>query len=53
MIGVNFVPDMCAIHVHVDFRSGDTFVTQHQLYRPEICTLFQQMRGKRVPEGVR
>ena len=37
----------------VKFGSGDGFMPQQLLYCPQISTVFEQVRGKRVTECVR
>ena len=42
-----------AIDVRVALGGADARVTQQFLDDPQICPSFQQMRGKRMAEGVR
>ena len=42
-----------AIQVRVDFRGGDSLVSQHGLNGAQVCAPFQQVGGKGVAERVR
>jgi len=39
--------------MRVDLSGGDAGMSEHFLYRPEICSVFNQMGGKSVPESMR
>ena len=39
--------------MRVDLRGADIGVPQHRLNAAQVCSTFQQMRGKRVPQYVR
>lgn len=50
---VNHLAQVIAIKMGIYFRSGDGFMTEHFLNRPQVGAAFDQMRGERMPEGVR
>lgn len=37
----------------INLGRGNLAVTQKHLHRPEVCSMLQEMRGKRMPEDVR
>src|SRR2546423_14152333 len=39
--------------VRVDLRRGDVGVAEHHLHGAQIGAMFEQMRGKRMPQHVR
>ena len=46
-------PQKLNIYVSIKFGGCNRFVTQELLDRSQICTVFEQMCGKRMPESVR
>ena len=44
---------MFPIQVHINFCSGDGFMTKHHLNGAQIGSVFQQMRSKGMPESMR
>ena len=40
------------IHMRVDLRGGDIGMTEQFLHHTQIRTASEQMRGKRMPQGV-
>ena len=46
------LPQKFPVQVCIDFRSGDTGMSQHFLYGPEIGASFYQVGGKGVAESV-
>src|SRR3954469_9398666 len=53
MKGPVHLPQVLPIHVRVDLRRRDVDVPKHLLYRPEIGTPLEQVRGERVPQRMR
>lgn len=53
MICLHYLGQMGAIYVHINFGSGNAFMPQHLLYGSKIGTIFEQMSGKGMPEGMR
>ena len=43
VIGKDVGAKCCAVKVDVDLSGGYGFVSQHLLYRPEICSPFEQV----------
>lgn len=40
------LPQSGAVYMSVYLSSGDTLVSQHRLDEAQVCTAFEQMRGK-------
>ena len=48
----NFLAQVAAVQMHIDFCGAYVFVAEHGLYATEVGTSLQQMGGKTVAEGV-
>ena len=48
----NFLSQVAAVQMHVDFCGAYVFVAEHGLYATEVGASLQQMGGKAVAEGV-
>jgi hypothetical protein len=46
-------PDEISVDVRIKLRRCDIRMTKHFLHCPQICSAFQQMRGKRMAERMR
>ena len=53
MVLQDFLAQMAAVQMHVDFGGADVFVAEHGLDGAEVGTPFEQMGGEGVTEGVR
>ncbi len=51
--GQVFLAQLAYLHMGVDLRSGYVGVPQHFLDGAKVCPALQQMRGKRMAQGVR
>ena len=47
------VPQSVAGNMRVNLRGADIRVSEQFLDHPQVCSMFQQMRGEAVPEHVR
>ena len=48
----NFLAQVAAVQMHIDFCGANVFVAEHGLYGAEVGAPLQQMGGKAVAEGV-
>ena len=48
----NFLAQVAAVQMHIDFCGANVFVAEHGLYGTEVGAPLQQMGGKAVAEGV-
>jgi hypothetical protein len=48
-----YFPQSIARHMGVDLRGADVGVAEQFLNHPQICAVFEQVRGKTVPKHVR
>ena len=46
-------PQVVLVQMRVDFRSRDTFMSEHLLHGAEVGAAFDEVRGEGVPECVR
>src|SRR3972149_2398893 len=46
------LPEMCPTHVRIDLSGGDIGVPEHELHRPEIRPMFEEVRREGVAQGV-
>ena len=46
-------PQVILVQMRVDFRSRDTFMSEHLLYGAEVGAAFDEVRGEGVAERVR
>lgn len=52
MVLQDFLAQMAAVQMHVDFGGADVFVAEHGLDGAEVGSALEQMGGKAVAEGV-
>ena len=52
MVLQDFLAQMAAVQMHVDFGGADVFVAEHGLDGAEVASALEQMGGKAVAEGV-
>src|SRR3954470_814015 len=53
MVALMNRPKIVPVDVRVELRCGKVGVAQHLLYGAKICPALEQVRRKRVPQGVR
>ncbi len=41
------------IQVRIDFRGRNALVPHHLLHRPQVCPGLYEVRGERMPQGMR
>ena len=46
----NFTSESVPVDMCIDFSGGDGFMSQHILYRSQVCSSTHQMRSKRMTE---
>ena len=48
----NYLSKVVSVQMSVYFSGSDGFMTKHFLDSPKVCPSFQEMSGKRMPEGM-
>ena len=53
MITLHHLRQMLSIQMHIDFGRRNRLVAKHQLYRPQIGAILEQVRRERMPQRMR